>query len=490
MGCSYKTFQACKPYDFLGKEGGVATLRWTESVLAISKCAEEDKVLYASNLFKNFALEWWNALVSAKGRERTYEMSWDSFKDRIKRKFCPINEMEQIEQKFLNLRMVGSNHQDYMTKLLEYARLVPHLATPESNLIKRYIYGLVSEIQDMVKVSKTKTIDDAMDLGAQLPDGMIRTLEENKKKVITKPDHKRNSRPVSQKEGQSSSPVCKVCKKKHLGKCRQYTPTCPDCKSTGTKPTTEAKKNAQAFHLNAKEADKLTDVIYSTFLVNNAYAKGCLSYLVSVTTYNTEQELKDVPIVSEYPDIFLEELPRTPPDQEVEFRINLVPGTAPIAKAPYRLAPTEMAELKKQLNELLEKGFIRPSSSPWGAPEDDISKTVFRTRYGHFEFTVMPFGLTNAPAAFMDMMNRICKPYLDKFIIVFIDDILIYSKSKEDHANNLRTILELLRNEKLYVKFSKCEFWLSKVQFLGNVIDKEGIQVDPVNIEAISNWEV
>ena len=121
--------------------------------------------------------------------------------------------------------------------------------------------------------------------------------------------------------------------------------------------------------------------------------------------------------------------------------------------------------------------------------EDDIPKTAFRTRYEHFEFTVMPFGLTNAPAVFMDLMNRVCGPYLDKFVIVFIDDILIYSKSKEEHAEHLRRVLELLKKEKLYAKFSKCDFWLEEVQFLGHVVNKDGIQVNPSKIEAVKNWK-
>ncbi|GJU99953.1 putative reverse transcriptase domain-containing protein [Tanacetum coccineum] len=230
--------------------------------------------------------------------------------------------------------------------------------------------------------------------------------------------------------------------------------------------------------------------------------------------------------------------------------IDLIPGAAPVARAPYRLAPSEMKELSEQLQELSDKGFIRPSSSPWGAPvlfvkkkdgsfrmcidyrelnkltvknryplpriddlfdqlqgssiyskidlrtgyhqlrvrEQDISKTAFRTRYGHYEFQVMPFGLTNAPAVFMDLMNRVCKPYLDKFVIVFIDDILIYSKDKKEHEEHLKAILELLKKEKLYAKFSKCEFWIPKVQFLSHVIDSRGIDVDPAKIESIKYW--
>ncbi|GKE42328.1 putative reverse transcriptase domain-containing protein [Tanacetum coccineum] len=176
-----------------------------------------------------------------------------------------------------------------------------------------------------------------------------------------------------------------------------------------------------------------------------------------------------------------------------------------------------MQELCAQLQELDDKGFIRPSSSPWGAPflfvkkkdrsfrmcidyhelnkltmknlrEEDVPKMAFMTRYGHYEFQVMSFGLTNISAVFMDLINRVCKPYLDKFVIVFIDDILIYSKDKEEHGEHLRLILELLKKEELYAKFSKFDFWLSKVQFLSHVIDSEGIHVDPAKIELIKDW--
>nr|GFC32653.1 putative reverse transcriptase domain-containing protein [Tanacetum cinerariifolium]GFC32689.1 putative reverse transcriptase domain-containing protein [Tanacetum cinerariifolium] len=184
----------------------------------------------------------------------------------------------------------------------------------------------------------------------------------------------------------------------------------------------------------------------------------------------------------------------------VEFQIDLVPGAAPVAWAPYRLAPSKMKELAEQLKELSNKGFIRPRSSVYSkidlrsgyhqlrVREEDIPKTAFRTRYGHYEFQVMPFGLTNAPAVFMDLMNQVCKPYLDKFVIVFIDDILIYSRNKKEHEEHLKAIVELLKKEELYAKFSKCEFWIPKVQFLDHVIDSQGIHVDPAKIESVKDW--
>nr|GFD13534.1 putative reverse transcriptase domain-containing protein [Tanacetum cinerariifolium] len=119
--------------------------------------------------------------------------------------------------------------------------------------------------------------------------------------------------------------------------------------------------------------------------------------------------------------------------------------------------------------------------------EEDIPKTAFRTRYRHYEFQVMPFGLTNAPTVFMDLMNQVCKPYLDKFMIVIIDNILIYSKNKQELEEHLKLILELLKKEQFYAKFSKCEFWIPKVKFLGHVINSQGIHVDPAKIESIKD---
>ena len=118
----------------------------------------------------------------------------------------------------------------------------------------------------------------------------------------------------------------------------------------------------------------------------------------------------------------------------------------------------------------------------------DVPKTAFRTRYRHYEFLIMPFGLTNAPAAFMDLMSRVFKNYLDKFVIIFVDDILIYSKSNEEHERHLDLVLNRLREKKLYAKFSKCKFWLGEVSFLGHIVTKDGVSVDPEKIKAITEW--
>ncbi|GJU15367.1 putative reverse transcriptase domain-containing protein [Tanacetum coccineum] len=413
--CFYADFMKCQPLNFKGTEGIVGLTRWIkkmESVFNISGCAIENQG----------------------------------------------NDVPTYTERFQELTLI-------CTKFIDN----------ETEKVDKYISGLPDNIYGNVKSAKPKTLDETIELANNLMDQKLRTYAErqtnNKRKVD---DSFRNN------HGHQQQPF----KRQNVAK------------------VFLAQISAK------KEEDK---------------SEG--------------KQIKDVPIVRDFPKVFPEDLPSLPPARPVEFQIDLIPGATPVAQAPYQLAPSEMKELSEQLQELSKKGFKRPSSSPWGAPifffkkkdgsfkmcidyrelnkltvknryplpriddlfdqlqgssiyskihlrsgyhhlrvrEQDIPKTAFRTQYGHYEYQVMPFGLTNAPAVFMDLMNRVCKPYLDKFIIVFIDDILIYSKDEKEHEEQLKAILELLKKEKLYAKFSKCEFWIPKVRFLGHVIDSRGL---------------
>jgi hypothetical protein len=245
-----------------------------------------------------------------------------------------------------------------------------------------------------------------------------------------------------------------------------------------------------------------------------------------------ELPLKKIPVVFEHVDVFPDELPGMPPDRDIEFAIELQPRTTPISMRPYQMPPAELAELKKHLQELLDKGFIHPSTWTWGCPAlfvkkkyeslrlcidyrplnavtiknkyplpridvlydqlvgakvfskidlrfgyhqikihaSDIPKTSFSTRYGLYEYLVMSFGLTNAPVYFMYLMNSVFMLELDKFVVVFIDDILVYSRNTKEHVGHLHVVLQRLREHRLYAKLSKCDFWLKETKFLGHTI--------------------
>jgi hypothetical protein len=280
------------------------------------------------------------------------------------------------------------------------------------------------------------------------------------------------------------------------------------------------------------------------YLLDQGCTRSCAFTMI-------ESLVERIPVVRDYPDVFPDELPGMPPDRDIEFAMELQPGTAPIFKRSYRMPPTELAELKKQLQELLDKGFIRPSTSPWGCPAlfvkkkdeslrmcvdyrplnavtiknkyplpridvlfdqlvgaklfskidlrsgyhqikiraSDIPKTAFSTRYGLYEFLVMSFGLINAPAYFMYLMNLVFMPELDKFVVVFIDDILVYFKNEDKYTKHLHIVLQRLRDHHLYAKLSKCEFWLKEIKFLGHTISQDGISVDPEKVQEVMDWK-
>jgi hypothetical protein len=286
--------------------------------------------------------------------------------------------------------------------------------------------------------------------------------------------------------------------------------------------------------------------------MRNYCKKECPLYAIQVleSVEDDKPSLEDHPTLREYRDVFLEEVSGLPPRRDIDFSIELAPRAAPVSRTPYRMNTPELIELKLQLKEMIDRGYIWPNVSPWGAlvlfvkkkdgtlrlcidyrqldkvtiknkyplPKiddmfdqlrgasifskidlrsgyhqirikgEDIHKTAFRTRYGHCEFVVVPFGLTNAPATFMCLMNNVLSKFLDKFVLVFIDDILIYSKNREEHEEHLRLVLQVLREHQLYAKFRKCDFFQKQIHYLGHVIYEEGVAVDPDKIRSIMEW--
>jgi hypothetical protein len=308
---------------------------------------------------------------------------------------------------------------------------------------------------------------------------------------------------------------------------------------------------SKTVHFSSAEEESGAEFLTTKQLKQLARDRITMFSLMASLSVENQAVIDKLQVVCEFPKVFPDEIPDVLPEREVEFSIDLVPGTKPVSMAPYRISASELAELKKQLEDLLDKKFIRPSVSPWGAPvllvkkkdgsmrlcidyrqlnkvtirnryplpriddlmdqlvsarvfskidlrsgyhqikvkDEDMQKTTFRTRYGHYEYSVMPFAVTNAPGVFMEYMNRIFHAYLDHFVVVFIDDILIYSKSEEEHAEHLNIVLQMLKEKKLYAKLSKCEFWSNEVSFLGHIISGSGIDVDPSKVDAVSQWE-
>ncbi|GJU71256.1 putative reverse transcriptase domain-containing protein [Tanacetum coccineum] len=594
QGCSHNTFLNGKPYSFKGTEGVVGLRRWIEKVEQVfktSKCAKEDKVMFAASTFKGHALTWWNG---------------------------------NIEQELWTLTLKGDDIEAYNNHFHELALMCPELVPTERKKIESMFVGFLKESRETSLLQSLRQ-ETARAYAVVPAEGKV--YAGNLPKCNRCNFHHSGQCP----------PKCQKCQKAgHLEKdCRVRPPgagvypyqdvTCHGCgekghfrnrcPKAGNQQNVGARARAYAVGENPQQNP---NVVAGTFLLNNHYAcilfdSGAEKSFVSsaftsfidiapialntsyeieladgkvvstntvlrgctLTLYNhifkidllptrlgsfdviigmdwlschraiidccekiiriplsngkilevqgerpekdpgslacikaDEKKLDDIRIVRDFSEVFPDDLSGLPPVRELEFRVDLIPGASPVVKSPYRLAPSEMLELSNQLKELQEKGFIRPSHSPWGAPvlfvkkkdgamrmcidyrelnkltiknryplpriddlfdqlqgaccfskidlrsgyhqlrvrEEDIPKTAFRTRYGHFEFTVMPFGMTNAPAIFMDLMNRVCKPYLDKFVIVFIDDILIYSKSEEEHEVHLKTISRLTQD--------------------------------------------
>ncbi|GKC16420.1 putative reverse transcriptase domain-containing protein [Tanacetum coccineum] len=465
-----------------------------ENVQDISGCSNDQKVNYTTGSFIGKALMWWNSQICTLSREVAVSMSWNDFKFMMIEEFCPIYEMQKLETELWNHAMVGAGHAAYTDRFHELARMV--VATEPKTMHKAVqISGALTD--EAIRNGSIKKVEKRGNMGEPSKDknGM-----DDNKRTSTGNAFATTVNPVGRENvGYLAKDYRGVPRNVNPANVRNPTVrACFECSSTD-----HVRLACPRWNRAQGPGGNCPNPVVAN---NKGQGRG--------NQRNQARGIEPCELGFRYEIEFAS-------GQLIEIdKIELIPGATPIAKFLYRLTPSELEELSRQLKELQDKelnkltiknGYplpriddlfdqlqgsqffskidLRSGYHQLRVHEDDISKTAFKTRYRHFEFTVMPFCLTNALVVFMDLINRVCRPYLDKFIIVFIDDILIYSKTKEEHVEHLRIVLKLFRKEKLYAKFSKCEFWLREVQFLGLVKNGDRIHVDPSKIEVVKNWK-
>ncbi|GJX51360.1 putative reverse transcriptase domain-containing protein [Tanacetum coccineum] len=538
QGCSHKTFMNGKPHSFNVTEGVVGLRRWlekVEQVFEICKCVEEDKVMFAASTFEGRALTWWNGNVHTLGLVNANRIPWTEFKTMMTTEYCPATEIQRMEQELWTLTLKGDDIEAYNNRFHELALMCPELVPTEKKKIERYVRGFPERIKGNITSSKPATLHDAINMARELVEQAVQAPTEGRGYAGNLP---RCNHCNSHNNGQCP-PKCRKCQRTgHQEKdCRVRVPgagvtplrdvTCYGCGEKGHyKDKCPKGRNQQ--NEGAHGRAYVVVVVAGTFLLNDHYAcilfdsgdeKSFISSAftpfidIAPTALNTsyeveladgkvivriplpngeilkvqgerpekdpgslacikadEKKLDDIRVVRDFPEVFPDDLSGLPPVREIEFRIYLIPGASPVVKSPYRLAPSKMLELSNQLKELQEKGFIRPSHSSWGAPVLFVKKK--------------------------DGAMRMCIDYRElnkltiknRYTLPRIDD-LFDQLQEEEHEVHLKTILDLLKKEKLYAKFSKCEFWLKEVQFLGHVVNRDGIHVDPSKVESVKNWK-
>ncbi|GJR63805.1 putative reverse transcriptase domain-containing protein [Tanacetum coccineum] len=535
--CTFAGFMKCNPAVVRGVERAVELRRWfkkTESVFEISECAEGKKVKFAAATLEGPALTWWKTMVATMGLETMNQMPWTEMKQLMTAEFCPIEENNQkqgnaqamvtaltdgklplcercftrhVGQCMIKCHKCGKvGHKARYCKEKSVAtganaqpvwtcydcgeqghtknRCLKKVKQEEAGEVRGRAYAIKdAEPQGLNVVTGTFLLNNQY-TSILFYSGSDRSFVNTRFSSLLdiKPIKIEDSYAVELADGMivSTNTVLKGCTLslvKHVFKidlmpielgtfdviigmdCLVKHDAVIVC---GEKVVRIPYRNKTLIVEGDKGVSRLK--VISCTKARKYVERGCHLFLSHVTENKSkEKRLEDVNVIRDFPEVFLEELPRLPPPRQDVF--DQLQGSSVYYKI----------DLRSEYHQLRIK-------------EEDIPITAFRTRYGHFEFQVMPFGLTNAPAVFMDLMNRVCKPYLDKFVIAFIDDILVYSKDEEEHGKHLKIVLELLKKERLYAKLSKCDFWLDSVQFLGHVIDRSGVHVDPAKIEAIKSW--
>nr|GEU39127.1 reverse transcriptase domain-containing protein [Tanacetum cinerariifolium] len=368
-------------------------------------------------------------------------------------KCCPRGEVKKLEVKLWNLKVKGTDITSYTLRFQELAQLCGRMFPEESDEIERYVGRLPEMIRGNVMSYEPKLMQKAIEFANDQMDQKLLGIADNKRKFDNTSRNQQNQQPFKRNNNVARAyaagpcgPKCTNCKRTgHIA--RDYRSRAANTNNNNNnnnynnrRATTAYQGVPTCFECGAQGGNPDANVMTGTFFLNNHCASILFDTGADKSFMSTAFSSLD----------------------------NINPSTLDYSY------DVELADeqIIRELNKLTVKNRY----------------PAFRTHYGHYEFQVMSFGLTNAPAIFMDLMNRVCKPYLDKFVIVFIDDILIYSKNEQEHGEHLKLILELLKREKLYAKFSKCEFWIPKVQFLDYVIDSQGIHMDPAKIKSIKDW--
>ncbi|GJU36554.1 reverse transcriptase domain-containing protein [Tanacetum coccineum] len=521
---NYKEFVNCQPFYFNGTEGAVGLIRWferTESVFSRSNCAEENKVTFATGTLTDDALSWWNAYAQPIGIDQANQITWTELKRLLTNKYCPRTEVKKMEDEFYNLVVKGNDLKTYIRRFQELAVLCPNMVPNTEKLMEVFISGLPRSIEGNVTASKPQTLEEAINIAQRLMDQIIkhdsvqetnnhkRKLED-KRNIINNNNYQNNynnnnhnndyhqqqnqknrrqkavkayaATPAENNRYAENLPLCRKCDLHHTGPC---TVKCNTCNKVGhltkncrnKRPTTGSNQlpvtvichacgekghytnqcrktniNAQgrAYMLRNKNAHQDPNVVTGMFLLNQHLARV----------------LFDSGADKSFISISLASMLNIPPITIDTFY--------DIEMADENLVSTNTVIQGCTLT-LLNQSF---------------KINLMPIKLGSFDVIVGMDWLSKYHARIICDEKVVHIPIDGETLIirVFIDDILIYSRNEEEYANHLRIILELLRNEKLFANFSKCDFWIRIVQFLGHLIDSQGLHVDPAKIEGVKNW--
>eukprot|EP00261_Vitis_vinifera_P033067 XP_019074310.1 PREDICTED: uncharacterized protein LOC109122258 [Vitis vinifera] len=427
-------------------------------------------------------------------------ITWRQFREAFYKKYFPDSVRRQKVGEFIRLEQRDMTVAQYEAKFTELSRFSPQLIATEEEKALKFQNGLKPYLKNKISILKLGVYSEVVDralIAEKDNEELHQYREQQRKRNRSDGAHGNQAQRRStsgrnqnkEKAAQNLDGACPTCASYHAS---------VDCFE---KRVTFSIPGQPKFSFEGKHVDRPLHMILA-LQASSLLKKGCQGFLASVMSNESDLKLEDMPIVREYPDVFPEDLLGLPPEREVEFTIDLVPGTGPMSKAPYKMAPVELKELKVQLQELLDKGFIRPSVSPWGAPVLFVKKKDSSMRL------CIDYRELNK----VTVRNKYPLPRIDDFFYQ-LQGACVFSKidlrsgyhqlrvrgedvpktafrtrSREEHEGHLSIVLQTLRDKQLYAKLKKCEFWLDRISFLGHVVSNDGISVDPSKVDVVVNW--